>query len=88
MNFKVHLAKTEHEVAYSDLIALVGKHADKITPVEILAIAANMVGKLIAMQDQREMSPTEALQLVSRNMEHGNQEIIDELDGKGGYNAD
>jgi hypothetical protein len=69
----------EHEVAYKDLCALVSKHADKLTALELLAIAANMVGKLIAMQDQRKITPDQALQMVGQNIEMGNQQVIEQL---------
>lgn len=45
-------AKPEHEVAYQDLAKLIRKHADKVTSLELLAIGANMIGKLVALQDQ------------------------------------
>ncbi len=49
------LARPEHEVAYQDLCALMTKHAVGMTSAELLAVAGNMVGKLIALQDQRTM---------------------------------
>lgn len=76
---KLHLAKEEHEVLYQDLCRLVNKHADKLTSLEVLAVAANMVGKLIALQDQRSVSPEMALSVVSLNIEHGNQQVLNQL---------
>lgn len=75
----VRIAKPEHKVLYADLNALVGKHAAKIDAVEILAIAANMVGKLIALQDQRTMTKERAFEIVGRNIEVGNAEAIESL---------
>lgn len=76
---RVHIAKPEHEVAYADLCALVSKHADKLTAAELLAVAANMLGKLVALQDQRHVTPREALEIVARNIEHGNQQVLELL---------
>lgn len=73
------LAKPEHEVAYQDLCALVRKHADKMTELELLAIAANMLGKLVAMQDQRKLTPAQAMQVVATNIEAGNAQIVQQL---------
>jgi len=73
-----HLAKPEHEIAYHDLCEFVRKHAD-LTSLELLAVAANMVGKLIALQDQRAISPSLAMELVAKNIEHGNKQVIDQL---------
>jgi hypothetical protein len=77
MNKRV--AKQEHEVAYQDLVDLVRKHADKMSALELLAVAANMVGKLVAMQDQRTTTPDMALRVVSDNLEAGNREVIGAL---------
>ncbi len=75
----LHLAKAEHEVAYQDLCALVNKHADKLTAIELLAVASNMLGKLLALQDQRTTSVDGAKEVMVRNIEHGNQQVIDQL---------
>jgi hypothetical protein len=79
MNMSAHLAKPEHEVAYQDLCALASKHADKLTPLELLAIAANMLGKLLALQDQRMVSRSMAMEVVAQNIEHGNKQVLDQL---------
>lgn len=83
----LHIARPEHEVAYQELVALSLKHADKLTPLELLAIAANMVGKMIAMQDQRTMTPSMAIEIVFQNIQHGNEtvtaELLDRTEGKG-----
>lgn len=83
----LHLAKPEHEVLYQDLCQLVNKHADKLSPQELLAVAANMLGKLIALQDQRKITPKLALQIVSQNIEHGNQQVIEQLAKSSGGKA-
>lgn len=72
-------ARPEHEVAYQDLTELVRKHADKMSAQELLAIAANMLGKLVAMQDQRTMTPDKAIAIVAANIEAGNQQVLEEL---------
>ena len=69
----------EHAVAYVDLCALVGRHADKVTAVEMLAIAANMIGKLIAIQDRTTMTPARAMEIVMANIEGGNREAIESM---------
>lgn len=75
----IKLAKPEHEVLYQDLCNLVGKHGDKVDAFEMLAIAANMIGKLIAMQDQRKITREMALDLVIRNIEEGNKQVLEQL---------
>lgn len=70
------IAKPEHEVAYQDLTALISKHANEVSAVELLAIAANMVGKLVAMQDARTVTCAGAMEIVAKNVEVGNQEAV------------
>ena len=81
-----HLAKSEHEVAYQDLYRLLKERtcANDLTSREVLAIAANMVGKLVAMQDQRTTTPELALEIVARNIEQGNAEALDVMNQLGG----
>ncbi len=75
----LHLAKPQHEVLYQDLCKLVSKHAGNVSAQELLAVAANMLGKLVAMQDQRTMSPAMAMEIVAQNLEHGNLDVIEQL---------
>lgn len=75
----VQPANPAHEVAYQDLCQLIRKHADTVSGLELLAIAANLVGKLVAMQDQRTISPALAMETVALNIEYGNRMVLDEL---------
>lgn len=75
----MHIAKPEHEVAYQDLAKLLQKHIANVSALELLAIASNLVGKLVAMQDQRVISPKSAMELVAKNIEAGNEHAVREL---------
>jgi hypothetical protein len=75
----LHHAKPEHEVLYQELIALVNKHAGKLSAMEMLAVASNMLGKLVALQDQRVTTPAMAMEIVIRNIEEGNKQVLDQL---------
>lgn len=79
MSVTTHTASPDHEVLYQDLAKLITKHAEKINEKEMLAIAANMLGKLIAMQDQRTMSREVAMEIVVLNIEKGNEQVIQGL---------
>ncbi len=74
-----NIARPEHEVAFQDLSKLLSKHADKLSALELLAVAANMVGKLVAMQDQRTTTPAKAMDVVARNLEIGNRQVLADL---------
>lgn len=84
MKVKSVKASPEHEVAYTDLLALVSKHAASMSEIEILAVASNMLGKLIAMQDQRIHTHEMVMEIVSENIEAGNAQIIKELQASKG----
>lgn len=73
-----HVAKVEHEIAYQDMVAMVRRH-EHLSPLELLAIAANMVGKLVALQDQRSTTPAQAMAVVAQNIQLGNQQAVEEL---------
>lgn len=75
----LHTAKPEHEVAYQDICALVNKHADRLSAVELLAVASNMLGKLLALQDQRTMTSERAMEIVAQNIEYGNKQVLAQL---------
>ena len=74
----------EHEVAYQDIVQLVRKHADKLTAAELLAVAANMIGKLAAMQDQRTMTPEMAMEIIANNIEVGNKQALAQVNAEPG----
>lgn len=76
---RLKTASPEHEVAYQDLCALASKHAGKLSSMELLAIAANMLGKLMAMQDQRTVTSAIAMEVVIQNLQQGNQQAIEQL---------
>jgi hypothetical protein len=75
----LHVAKPEHEIAYQDIVALVRKHGEHLSSVEMLAIAANMLGKLLAYQDQRHLTSDAAMEIVIQNIQQGNQQAIAEV---------
>lgn len=76
----------KYEVTYAELNALMQAKAaaasvdgKELAAVELLAIASNMVGKLIALQDQRHMSKDRAMRIVAENIQLGNLQIIEQL---------
>ncbi len=79
------LARPEHEVVYQDLIDLMSKRAGEVSAVEMLAIAANAVGKLIALQDRRRVTPEMAMEIVVKNIEVGNAHSIAHLSTPAGH---
>jgi hypothetical protein len=70
---------TKHEALYQEVIAVIRKYSDEMDNAEILAVVANMTGKVLAMLDQRKYSLEAAMAIVSRNIELGNRQVIDGL---------
>ena len=75
----VRVAKPEHEVLYQELTALLRRHGDAMSAEEMLAVGANLLGKLLAYQDQRTMTRERGLEIIIKNIELGNQQAIDEV---------
>lgn len=86
MTVKTYRAKPEHDALMADFKAVLRKH-EHLHPVEMLAIAAQLVGNLIAFQDQRALTPDQAIAMVSKNIEVGNQLAIDTVLGETKGNA-
>lgn len=76
---KVLDATAQHEALREGFLEAVRKTASDMPAEEILAVACVFVGQLIAMQDQRRYTPAAVMQLVTRNIEAGNQRMIADL---------
>jgi hypothetical protein len=46
-----------------------------------------MVGKIVAMQDQRTTTPEMAMEVVAANIEHGNRSVFEQLANSRGGTA-
>lgn len=57
----------------NDMLEVLSRHAGDLPADQMLSVAAYFVGQLIALQDQRTMTPDQALGLVSDNIELGNE---------------
>lgn len=55
-----------------------------LEPEEMLALACQLVGNLIALQDQRKYTTNAVMAMVSANIEVGNREAIREVASAGG----
>jgi len=72
-----------HRAFRDELIALLRRN-DDLSALEMLAVASHLVGQLVALQDQRALTPGEAMEIVAANIEAGNRSALDGiLDTKG-----
>ncbi len=83
---KMHPAKPVHLAARNAMLEALYGFAE-MTAVEMLAVTAQLVGNLIAYQDQRAMSPDQAMELVTQNILAGNALAIHETLGAPRGNA-
>jgi hypothetical protein len=68
-----------HEKLRLSLCSVIRRKAPDMPAEEILAIFCQLVGQLIALQDQRRFTPESVMQLVEANIEMGNQHAVDNL---------
>lgn len=67
------------EAFRSELLKLLDKHFGHLPSEHMLAVTSHMVGQMIAMQDQRRFTAATIMELVSRNIEAGNQNAVEAL---------
>jgi hypothetical protein len=72
---KSKIAGPDHEALNADLNAAVGKYPT-MPSIEILAVFAIYVGKLIALQDQTKYTAENVMNLVASNIELGNSIVL------------
>lgn len=69
---------------HADIAALIKRHLTPDTAERVLAIASQVVGQVLALQDQRTMTREMAMQVVMSNIETANAAVIARLlDSKG-----
>lgn len=64
------------------MIDVLRQYQDQMTGLEILAITSYLVGQIIAVQDQRKITPEKAFELVQRNVAQGNRDVVDDFLGQ------
>lgn len=75
------LPTDRHRAFRDDMIAVLKKHAGDLDATDMLALAAHLVGQLVAMQDQRKYTPPIIMEMVGENIEQGNREAMAEVAG-------
>ena len=62
----------------------VGEEGADLDSADICALAAQFVGNLVGLLDQRKFTPETAMTMVARNIEIGNQTVVEQLMGSEG----
>jgi hypothetical protein len=71
----------QHKAFRDDLIKLLEKHSGHLDAVEMLALGGHMVGQILALQDQRTMTPEAGMKIIMQNIQVGNAEAIAQVTG-------
>ncbi|MEN3144621.1 hypothetical protein ABDF71_21765 [Ochrobactrum sp. WV_118_8] len=79
MKMKIVECDAKHAAFMDDLKAVLKKHGEDLTASEMLAICAQLTGQVLALQDQRAMSPEMGIQIIGQNLEIGNSRAIEEV---------
>lgn len=79
--------EAKHLAFRNALIAVIAQYGRDMPSDELLAIASHFVGQLIALQDQRVMTPAMAMEIVIQNIQHGNADVVEPLMMQTGGNA-
>jgi hypothetical protein len=76
---KIHKPNPKQLTFRKALEQAISDYGRELMADELLAICSHFVGQLIALQDQRVMTPAMAMDLVASNIEQGNGEAINGL---------
>ena len=77
MKTKAYGTDARHHTFKRDVDKLLKKHIHRLPATHLLAIASQVVGMIIALQDQKKVTPEMAMAIVAENIELGNKGIID-----------
>lgn len=72
------------EAFRTDMLKVLDKHAGALPQDRILALCAYTLGQIIALQDQRKYTSEMVMQMVSANIQAGNQHAIEQVASAGG----
>jgi len=67
----------QHEAFRQDLLALLSRHGEELQPIELLAVAASLVGQILAFQDPTCVTEDEAMVVITFNIQAGNRSVIE-----------
>ena len=79
MPTKIMQPSPVHEAFRTDLLDLLRKHAGDLSADAVLALSAYAVGQIIAAQDKEKMTPDQAMDLVSKNIQMGNAHALEAM---------
>lgn len=70
-------ANPKHEAFFQAIIKEIKKA--ELSNIDMVCVVSNLLGKLMAYQDQRQYTSEQLIKIVQENIELGNKQAIDEL---------
>ncbi|WP_029061960.1 hypothetical protein [Labrenzia sp. DG1229] len=77
---KYAVPSNTHFTLRQELVGVLCRYQDTLCPAELLAVSSQVVGNLIALQDETRLSPEHAIEIVMYNIEEGNRVALGDLD--------
>ena len=65
------------EKAKNDVMDVLKKRHSHLTPLEILSMFSHITGQVLALQDQRKITPQMGMEVIAKNIEAGNESVVD-----------
>ncbi|PWE29985.1 hypothetical protein DDZ14_16220 [Maritimibacter sp. 55A14] len=76
-------ATTRHTDLAEAIMDTITEHSGGLSPVEILAIVAQVTGRMVAFQDARALTSEEVMEVVNVNFQAGNVEAVKQIETLG-----
>lgn len=73
---KIKPATCVHKEFQNDMKLVLAKHHDTLTGMEMLALCAHLVGVVLAAQDPKKGTMDQALAVIGKNIELGNEDAM------------
>lgn len=75
---------TDRHIQYRNDVLSVMRNYEDLPPIEILCVLSQVVGSLIALQDQNKYTIDMVMKHVLANLELGNADVLDKLEATQG----
>ena len=72
--------------ARAEVLEVLRRH-QPLEPIEMVAVLAETLGQMLALLDQRQFTPAQAMQVVEKNLVAGNAAMLDKVFGSTGGSA-
>lgn len=85
MSTKLLSPTAADQAFHDDMMKMFRKHLRPNTKERLLALASQVVGEVLAHQDQRKWTPAQCIEMIQANIEKGNADEVArlmKLDGK------